>query len=105
MTRVVGVGLLASAFAPLVALLAIIKLDELGWVGWLILSLCLGAVVLLTVVLRSLGGIQTRSVEASSVRRVDLAVKAWGPHRARGRATRKQLLHQQLRRQCLLGPS
>lgn len=56
MTRVVGVGLLASAFAPLVALLAILKLHHLRWVGWLVLAACLAAFLLLALVLRSLAG-------------------------------------------------
>lgn len=77
MTRVVGVGLLASAFAPLAALLAIIKLDELGWVGWLILAACLGAIILLELVLRNLASIQSRAVETSTVRRADERVLAF----------------------------
>jgi hypothetical protein len=77
MTRVVGVGLLASAFAPLVALLAVLRFNELGWVSWLILAACLTAIVLLVLVLRSLAVIQARSVESTSVRRADERVLAF----------------------------
>lgn len=77
MTRVVGFGLLASAFAPLVALLAVLKLSELGWIGWLLLAACLFAVLLLALVLRSLAGIQARTVECTSVRRADERVLAF----------------------------
>jgi hypothetical protein len=71
MTKIVGIGLLASAFAPLIALLAVLKLTQLGWVSWLILAVCLAAVVLLVVALRSLATIQLRSIETTSVRRAD----------------------------------
>jgi hypothetical protein len=71
MTRVVGIGLLASAFAPLVAVLALLKLDDLGWVAWLILGLCLASLMLMVVVLRSLSKVQARSVETASVRHAD----------------------------------
>ncbi|MCV7407954.1 hypothetical protein [Mycobacterium marseillense] len=71
MTRVVGVGLLASAFAPLVALLAVLKLHDFRWVSWLVLAACLAAVLLLAMVLHSLSGLQTRSVETTSVKRAD----------------------------------
>ncbi len=77
MKRAVGVGLLASAFAPLVALLAVLKLDDFGWVTWLILAVCLAAVLLLFVVLRSLSGIQVRTVETTSVKRADERVLAF----------------------------
>lgn len=77
MTRIVGFGLLTSAFAPLVALLAVLKLSDLGWIGWLILIGCLGSVLLLALVLRSLAGIQARTVESTSVRRADERVLAF----------------------------
>jgi hypothetical protein len=77
MTRVVGVGLLASAFAPVVALLAVLRFNELGRVSWLILAACLTAIVLLVLVLRSLAVIQARSVESTSVRRADERVLAF----------------------------
>ena len=75
--RVVGAGLLASAFAPLVALLAVLKLDEFGWVSWALLGACSAAVLLLAVVLRSLSKIQPRSIETTSVRRADERVLAF----------------------------
>lgn len=71
MTRVVGFGLLASAFAPMVALLAIVKLDQLGRAGWVILAACGMAAVLLALVLRSVAGIQTRTIDSKTVRRAD----------------------------------
>lgn len=77
MKRVVGVGLLASAFAPLVALLAVLKLTEFGWVSWALLGVCLAAVLLLAAVLRSLSKIQPRSIETASVRRADERVLAF----------------------------
>lgn len=77
MKRVVGIGLLASAFAPLVALLAVLKLSDFGWVSWVILGAAAAAVLLLAVVLRSLSRIQPRSVETTSVRRADERVLAF----------------------------
>ena len=77
MTGTVGVGLLASAFAPLVALLAVLKINELGWYGGLILAACLMVTLLLALVLRSLGSIQERSIESASVRRADERVLAF----------------------------
>lgn len=71
MTRVVGAGLLASAFAPLVALLAVLKIDALGWISWLLLAASLASIVLLVLVLRRLSRVQTRGVESDSVRRAD----------------------------------
>jgi hypothetical protein len=77
MTRAVGFGLLASAFAPMVALLAIVKFDELGRAGWVILTACGIAVVLLALVLRSVAGIQTRTIDSKTVRRADERVLAF----------------------------
>jgi hypothetical protein len=71
MQRVTGFGLLASAFAPLVALLAVLRLSALGAAGWVVLALCAAAEVLLLLVLRSVAGIQSRSVQSRSVRRAD----------------------------------
>ncbi|OBK92763.1 hypothetical protein A5645_22405 [Mycobacterium asiaticum] len=77
MRRLVGAGLLASAFTPLVALLAVLKFDDLGWVSWLILAASLAAVLLLFVVLRSLSRVQQRSVETTVVKRADERVLAF----------------------------
>jgi hypothetical protein len=71
MTRVVGAGLLASAFAPLVGLLAVLKLNELGWISWVILAASLSSILLLILVLRSLAGIQARSLKSTSIWRAD----------------------------------
>lgn len=77
MRRLVGVGLLASAFAPLVALLAVLKLDDFGRVSWLILIASFAAVLLLFAVLHSLSGIQLRSLQTTSVKRADERVLAF----------------------------
>jgi len=71
MTRLVGFGLLASAFAPLVALLAVVRFDELGPASWVILAACGVAVLLLVLVLRSVAGIQSRTIDCQSVRSAD----------------------------------
>jgi hypothetical protein len=77
MTRIVGIGLLASAFAPLVALLAILKFHELGWAVWGILATCAASALLLILVLRSLAKVQVRGVETKSVRHADERVLAF----------------------------
>ncbi|MFD4420861.1 hypothetical protein ACFWN7_05075 [Agromyces sp. NPDC058484] len=71
MRAIVGAGLLASAFAPLLALIAVLKLPTLGWVSWAILAGCLLSLVLLWLVFRSLARIQPRPVESVEVRRED----------------------------------
>ncbi len=76
-TKVPGIWLLASAFAPLVALLAVLKLPELGWIGWAILGLCVLAELLLYLSLRSLGRIQTDPITTTSVKRADERVLAF----------------------------
>ncbi|GAB96690.1 tetrahydromethanopterin S-methyltransferase subunit C [Kineosphaera limosa] len=77
MRALVAVGLLASAFAPLVAVLAVLQLPALGWWAWALLAGCLASVVLLLAVLRSLGGIQARPLHARQVRRADERVVAF----------------------------
>lgn len=71
MTGFVGFGLLASAFAPLVATLAVLRIDALGWVGWVILVACFAALLLLGFVLRRLANVQARPLESSAIRRAD----------------------------------
>ncbi|MDR1449903.1 MAG: hypothetical protein LBI84_06850 [Propionibacteriaceae bacterium] len=71
MKKATGLGLLASAFAPLAAVLALVRLDLLGWVSWGILAVCLSAVVFLWLVLRSVSKIQERTVVSTVVRRAD----------------------------------
>lgn len=66
-----GLGLLASAFAPLVAVLTLVRIDQLRVLGWGILSACVLAVVFLAVVLRSVARIQERTVVSNSVRPAD----------------------------------
>src|SRR4051794_21209376 len=77
MNRIVGVGLLASAFAPLVALVAILRIDDLGLWGWAILGACALAEGLLYVVLRALQRIGTTAVGSTSVRHADERVRAF----------------------------
>lgn len=74
MKGIVGAGLLASTFAPLLALIAILKLPTLGWVSWAILAGCLVSLVLLWLVLRSVARVQARPVESLEVRRADESV-------------------------------
>lgn len=75
--QVPGIWLLASAFAPLVALLAVLKLPELEWIGWAILGVCLLAELLLYVSLRSLSRIQTDPITTGVVKRADERVLAF----------------------------
>ncbi|HET7475923.1 MAG TPA: hypothetical protein VFJ97_07855 [Dermatophilaceae bacterium] len=77
MKKVPGIWLLASAFAPLVALLATLKLPELGWLGWAVLCACALVEVLLYLSLRSLKLIQTDSIITTSVKRADERVLAF----------------------------
>ncbi|UNX54033.1 hypothetical protein MF406_13920 [Georgenia sp. TF02-10] len=72
-----GVGLLASAFAPLVAVLALVRMNQLGWAGWVILGTCLVAVLFLALVLASVAKIQERTVVSTSVRHADERVLAF----------------------------
>jgi len=77
MKRIMGTALLASAFAPLLALVAILKLPSLGWVSWAILAGCLLSLALLWLVLHSVAGLQSRPVESVEVRRADESVLAF----------------------------
>lgn len=72
-----GVGLLASAFAPLVAVLALVRINQLGWAGWVILGACVAAVLFLALVLASVAKIQERTVVSTSVRHADERVIAF----------------------------
>jgi Mn2+/Fe2+ NRAMP family transporter len=67
----VGLVLLASAFAPLVALLAVLRLPDLGWIAWLLIGLSVLAVGLLLLVLKALAGGQVRTIEAKEIKRED----------------------------------
>jgi len=71
MKGIVATGLLVSAFAPLLALIAILKVPALGWVSWGILAGCLLSLVLLWLVLRALARVQSRAVESVRVRSAD----------------------------------
>ena len=73
----VGAGLLASAFAPVVALVAVLRLPELGIAGWIVLAACLAAVGFLALVLRGVRALQTRTVHTRMVRHADEKVLAF----------------------------
>ncbi|WP_127572492.1 hypothetical protein [Georgenia faecalis] len=77
MTKVPGIWLLASAFAPLVALLAVLNLAELGRAGWAVLALCVLAELLLYLSLRSLSRVQPDPIATTSVKRADERVLAF----------------------------
>jgi hypothetical protein len=77
MSKAVGFGLLASAFAPMVALLAVLRLPGLGRAGVAILVVCGLALLLLWLVLRQVGHLQSRTIETTSVRRADERVLAF----------------------------
>lgn len=72
-----GTGLLASAFAPLVAVLALVRIDQLRWAGWVILGACIAAVLFLLVVLAGVAKLQERTVVSTSVRQADERVIAF----------------------------
>lgn len=55
----------------MVALLAILKLSVLGWVGWVVIGACFASLVLLGLVFRSLEKVQPRPVEAVEVSHED----------------------------------
>lgn len=71
MKGIAGAGLLESAFAPLAALIAVLKLPTLGLVSWAILAGCLLSLALLWLVLRSVARLQPRNVESVQVKRAD----------------------------------
>ena len=73
----VGGGLLASAFAPVVALVVIVRLPDFGSVGWVVLGLCGLAVLLLALVLRSVKRVQSRTIQTKTVRQADESVLAF----------------------------
>ncbi|MFC7959215.1 hypothetical protein [Rhodococcoides kroppenstedtii] len=77
MKMVVGAGLLLSAFAPLVALLALLNIGTFGWRSWLLLAGCALSVLLMKVVLTQLTRWQARGIEATSIRRADERVLAF----------------------------
>ena len=77
MRTVAGVGLLMSAFAPLVAVLALVRMAELGWVAWVILAGCALSLLFLGMVLRSVGKLQERTVTSTSVKQADERVIAF----------------------------
>lgn len=71
MKRVMGLGLLLSAFAPLVAVLTTIRIRELGRTGFVLLGFCAASVALLLLVLRAVRDIQSRRIETKTVKRAD----------------------------------
>lgn len=71
MRWVTGAGLLTSAFAPLVAVVALVRIQQLGVVAWVILLGCLLSVLFLRLVLRALSRLQERQIVSVEVRRAD----------------------------------
>ena len=71
MARVVGAGLLASAFAPLVLVVALLRVHEVGLWAWALVAASIAAMVLLVAVLRTAARIQAHTVETTAVRRAD----------------------------------
>lgn len=69
--------LLASAFAPIVAVLAMLRWHDLGAAAKYVVGACVLALALLAVVLSRLTHIQTHSVETKTVRRADDRVLAF----------------------------
>lgn len=76
-SRIVGAGLLASAFAPLVLILSVLRLDQLGAWGWLLIGASLMSILLLAAVLRTAAQIQVHRVEVTGIRRADERVLAF----------------------------
>ncbi|SDQ19224.1 hypothetical protein SAMN02800687_0782 [Curtobacterium sp. UNCCL20] len=72
-----GAGLLASAFAPVVAVILIVRLGDFGWWGWGGIAACAGAVVALRMSFRSLAGISPREIRTKTVRSADDRVLAF----------------------------
>lgn len=77
MKPIVGIALLASAFAPIVAVLAMLRWHELGAAAKYVVGACGLAVALMVVVLARLARIQQRTVETKAVRRADERVLAF----------------------------
>lgn len=73
----VGVGLLTSAFAPVVALVAIVQLPQLGVMGWVMIGGSVAALAFLALVLRRVRVIQTRTIQTKTVRSADEAILAF----------------------------
>lgn len=72
-----GVGLLTSAFAPVVALVAIVQIPQLGVLGWVVIGGSVVSVGFLALVLRGVRRIQARTIQAKTVRSADEAVLAF----------------------------
>lgn len=75
--RAVGLVLLASAFAPVVAVLAVVQSDSLGAWTAVIVALCLASVLFLLVVLRTTSRVQNKTLPREQVRRSDESVLAF----------------------------
>lgn len=61
----------------MVVLLAVLKLPELAWIGWVVVGLCVLAELLLYLSLRSLSRIQPDPITTTSVKRADERVLAF----------------------------
>lgn len=66
-----GLGLLASAFAPIVAVLAVLRVPALGWATWIVVGVCIVFVGLLAAVFLQVRRLQSHLVEVTLIRRAD----------------------------------
>jgi hypothetical protein len=71
MMRIAGLVLLASAFSPLVALLALLRAQSLGWVVWPVLAECVFSLIFLAAAISGLRRVQTRPLATTAVRAAD----------------------------------
>jgi hypothetical protein len=77
MKRVVAVGMLSSAFAPLIGLLAVIQAPSLGRGIYVVFAVCALSLLLLAIVLREVARIQEVAIRPKQVRRADEKVLAF----------------------------
>jgi hypothetical protein len=77
MKRVVAAGMLGSAFAPLIGLLAVIQAPKLGNGIYVLLAACVLCLLLLVVVLREVARVQEVAINPKQVRRADEKVLAF----------------------------
>lgn len=66
-----GLGLLASAFAPLIAVLAVVRWADLGVWAWILLGLCALSLLWLWAILASTARLQVHVVRTRAVKSAD----------------------------------
>lgn len=77
MKHLAGIGLLASAFAPVVAIVAALRLPQLGGWGVVVIAGCALAVGMLALSLRQLRGVQEETITTKAVKHADEKVLAF----------------------------